>query len=242
MKKYFAVFCALVLVFALGGTARAMTLDVYDWNSATNSGTILGQIDTIATAQTGQAHYSFSSASGHPSGVNLAYYNSSFWVHENTNTNELTFGFIFAIDNGPNDPNYTDLWFRIVGSGSDVYVSQSDDPGEAVETSPGWFHGDYYYNMNTDGIAVSGITGTDWTIMVDAVDFGDIQNWYAASGATTAYTDDLALTLGHEYRIVPTGNDPSDEPVNPNVPLPGAAWLLGSGLIGLVGLRRRFRS
>lgn len=30
-------------------------------------------------------------------------------------------------------------------------------------------------------------------------------------------------------------------PVNP-VPLPGAAWLLGSGLIGLLGLRRRFKA
>ena len=28
--------------------------------------------------------------------------------------------------------------------------------------------------------------------------------------------------------------------VNP-VPIPGAVWLLGSGLIGLIGLRRKFR-
>ena len=26
------------------------------------------------------------------------------------------------------------------------------------------------------------------------------------------------------------------------VPLPGAVWLLGSGLVGLAGLRRKFRS
>ena len=63
-----------------------------------------------------------------------------------------------------------------------VGLSQSDDPREATETSPGWFCGDYWYGHNTDGIAVSGVTGTDWTIMIDSVDFGDVTNWYAASG------------------------------------------------------------
>jgi len=238
MKK--AYFIALALIFILaGGSAGASTiLDVYDWNVSQT--TPIGQIQTIATAQTGAQHYNFYSDSGHPTNVNLGYYNSSFWVHENTNTGEFTFGFIFGKDNGLNNPNNAELYFRIVDSLTDVYVAVSDDPGEATETSPGWFHGTYYYNLNSDGIAVSGITGTDWTIMIDSVNFGDVTAWYAASGETSDYTDDLTLTLGHEYRIVLSGHDPSGQPVNPEaVPIPGTLPILGFGLAALAGLKRK---
>lgn len=238
MKKFLVFLCAMLLPFTMIGGVNATTLDVYDWNFSTI--TPIGTIDTIATAQTGAQHYNYYSASAHPSGVNLGYYNSSFWVHENANTGELTFAFVFGIDNGPADPNETELFFRIVDSTSDVYVSQSDDPGEAQEISPGWFEGDYWYSQNTDGVAVSGIYGTDWTIMIDSVDFGDVQNWYAASGETSDFTDDLTLTIGHEYRIVLSDDTPSDDPVNP-VPEPATMLLLGSGLIGLAGLRRKIR-
>ena len=71
---------------------------------------------------------------------------------------------------------------------------------------------------NTDGIAVSGVTGSNWTIMIDSVDFGDVVNWYAASGESSDYSDDLTLTLGHEYRIVVEGHTPSGAPVKPIIP------------------------
>jgi len=244
MKKFLVFLSIIGLISGFAGMAGATTLDVWEWNSSTNSGSIIGQIDTIATAQTGAVHYSYSSASAHPDYVNLEYYSSSFWVHENTVTDELTFGLVFGIDNGPNNPNETELFFRIVDSTSDVYVSQSDDLGEAQELSePGWFHGDYWYNLNTDGVAVSGITGTDWTIMIDSVDFGDITAWYAAGGYTGGVDlSDLTLSIGNEYRIVMAGGDPSDAPVNPTIPEPATMILLGSGLIGLAGFRRKMKN
>ena len=239
MKKLSIFLCALLLPFAMIGIANASTtLDVYDWDLSQL--TPIGQIDTIATNQTGAQHYDYYSASAHPSGVNLGYYNSNFWVHENTGNGELTFGFVFGLDNGPNDENNAELYFRIVDSTTDVYVSQSDDPGEAQEISPGWFEGDYWYNQNTDGVAVSGINGTGWTIMIDSVNFGDVTNWYAASGQLTDFTDDLSLIIGHEYRIVPEGETPSGSPVNPSVPEPATMLLFGSGLAGLFGFRRTF--
>jgi len=196
----------------------------------------MGQINTIATAQTGKQHYNFYSDSGHPSNVNLGTYNSSFWVHENTNnTNDFTFGFIFSIDNSPDPLNNASLYFRIVDSATNVYVSQSDDPGEAKETVPGAFQGTFKYYHNTDGIAVSGITGINWTIMIESVAFGDVTAWYAASGKESDYTDDLTLTLGHQYRIVVEGHTPSGAPVNP-IPEPTTIVLMSCGLLGLLGI------
>ena len=238
MKHCTIGLAALIVLTGVGRVQASLTLDVYDWD--VSMVTPIGQIETIVTAQTGQSHYNYTSASGHPTNVNLGTYNSSFWVHENSGTGEFTFGFIFSKDNSPDAGNDADLFFRIVDSDSDVYVSQSDDPGEAVEVSPGWFEGHYWYGYNTDGIAVSGVTGTDWTIMIDAVDFGDITAWYAASGEVTGYTDDLTLALTHEYRVVPKGNTPSGAPVMIPEPSTFIIWaLLGTLAIGYAWWRRR---
>lgn len=241
MKRKLLFLVPMFFLLGITGSSNATTLDVWDWNSISNTGTIIGQIDTIATNQTGAQHYNYYSYSGHPSDVNLDTYFSNLWVHENINTGEYSFGFIFSADNSPDASNYAELWFRIVDSASDVYVSLSDDAGEAVEQStPGWFYGNYYYGHNTDGIMVSGITGSDWTIMIDAVDFGDITNWFAASGGVSGFSDDLSLTLGNEYRITLEGNTPSGLVVNPDVvPEPSTMLLFGSGLIGLAGIARR---
>lgn len=56
-------------------------IDVWDSNDLPNL-TLLGQIETIRTAQTGQQHYNFFSQSGHPSGVNLGARNSNIWVQD----------------------------------------------------------------------------------------------------------------------------------------------------------------
>lgn len=200
-----------------------------------------GTITTIATAQTGAQHYDYFSASGHPSDINLAKLNSNIWVHENTNNGEFSFGFIFARDNYGNDANSASFRFRIIDSLTNVVVSQSDDPGEAVETAPGIFQGTFNYNDNTDGIMVSGITGTGWTIIIDSVDFGDITNWYAASGEA-GFGTDLSLTLGREYRITPFDNQVSDAPVDGAVPEPSTLLLLGTGMLGLGYIGRRKKS
>lgn len=65
-------------------------------------------------------------------------------------------------------------------------------------------------------------------------------------------SDDIAAVLGlnasYRYiKLVAWGASPLDEPEVdaiagvPSVPVPAALWLLGSGLFGLVGLKRKFR-
>ena len=197
-------------------------VDVWD-STDPNNYVLVGTIQTIRTAETGKQHYNYGSlprpgnASGNPSNVNVGPRSSSIWVHQNTGNNDLTFGFIFG-QGITSAANTAKLNFRIVGSspGSNPTVSQSDDPGEAVETPAGSdaFRGTFRYNnRNTDGIAVSGIKGNRWTIIIDSVDFGIVDRWLAANGETSSFNDDLPLTLGHEYRLTPRCNSPSGQPV-----------------------------
>jgi hypothetical protein len=58
--------------------------------------------------------------------------------------------------------------------------------------------------------------------------------------ATTADLTDIASSYVRMDLKDLTGRDVQDQ-IRP-VPIPGAAWLLGSGLISLVGVRRRFQS
>lgn len=56
----------------------------------------------------------------------------------------------------------------------------------------------------------------------------------------------LANYLGFDVNLPVTGNISIAPPgdigtLNQAVPIPGAVWLLGTGLVGLVGLRRKFR-
>ena len=206
-----ALACALLLPAAYAQTV----IDVYDTTAPDpDDWVLIGQVQPIVTAETGQQHYDYFNSSGHPAGVALAPLRANTWMHEDANTGDLTFGFIFGMEDDGID-NATALFFRVVGSATDPYVSQSDDPGEATETPPGSdiFVGDYDYNpCCSDGIALSGISGGEWTVIIDAVDFGVITEWLLADGADGA--PDLPLTLGNEYRLTPEGNDPSDLPVD----------------------------
>ncbi len=204
-----AVIAALVLGLPLG--ASATDLAVYDSTDLTQP---IGIIQSFVTSGSAASNYNYSSSSGHPAGVNLANTHSNVWVHENSQTGEFAFGFIFAKDAGGAPTNSASFAFRIVDSTSNVAVAISDDPGEAVESSPGSFQGTFRYGNNTDGIMVAGIAGNNWTIIIDAVDFGSVTNWFAAGGAS-GYGDDISLTLGREYRITPVGNTVSSVPVDP---------------------------
>ncbi|MDA1348841.1 MAG: hypothetical protein O3A47_08240 [Chloroflexi bacterium] len=191
------------------------TVDVWDSSDPDNF-VLLGQIETIRTAETGAAHYDYGSASAHPSDVNVDGRHANIWVHQNTNNDDLTFGFVFGEDDSGVIVILSDINFRIVDSDTDPFVSQSDDPGEAVESPAGSnaFLGTFRYGNNTDGIAVSGISGGGWTIIVDSVSFGvHINEWFASNGSASGFGDDLALTLGNEYRLTPACSPPADVPV-----------------------------
>ena len=65
-------------------------------------------------------------------------------------------------------------------------------------------------------------TSAEWSDSLYSILTGNGSGWYAAA------------------HVVPAGSSTTGYAANA-VPIPAAVWLLGSGLIGLVGLRRRFR-
>ena len=65
-------------------------------------------------------------------------------------------------------------------------------------------------------------TSQEWSDSLYSILTGNGSGWYAAA------------------HVVPAGSSMTGYAANA-VPIPAAVWLLGSGLIGLVGLRRRFR-
>lgn len=58
-------------------------------------------------------------------------------------------------------------------------------------------------------------------------------NWYADLGSVSGAANSVVLSFGATSPFV------VDVQVVPAVPVPAAAWLFGSGLIGLVGVARR---
>ena len=215
-KSIIPSFCFSAYLFAsMTAQAEPCGLPYVDiWDSTDPDEFVrVATVKAIETAQTGQEHYDYYSASAHPQCVNPQPTAANTWMHQDTDTGDITFGFIFGKD-GNAPENRAEINFRIVDSSTDPYVSQSDDPGEAVETPPDSdaFLGNYWYGANTDGVAVSGIGGEEWTVIVDSVDFGLVDAWFF-SGGTCDTTDDFQLELGHEYRVTPACHDPSGKPV-----------------------------
>ena len=73
--------------------------------------------------------------------------------------------------------------------------------------------------------------------MIDSVNFGDIQSWYASSGELSGFSDDLTLNLGHQYRIVIDGLTTSGAPIT-GTPEPNTMLLLCAGMIGFAAFKR----
>ena len=75
--------------------------------------------------------------------------------------------------------------------------------------------------FSTDGKTVTNIDGQD-----------GLNIYYLASDTDNAYLKDLTYNLTGGGQLIPVSN---------SVPIPGALWLFGSGLVGLAAVRRRLK-
>jgi hypothetical protein len=126
------------------------------------------------------------------------------------------------------------LTYNTYGTGG-KYIQNANKPGS------------YVYAMNGAGTNPGAYTGLNLDPLDGeakmAAPFVDMYLYKVFAGIdedTEADFVNLVPGLGHDYQAVVRLFANGDVVINPQaVPVPATVWLLGSGLIGLVGIRRR---
>jgi len=126
-------------------------------------------------------------------------------------------------------------------------TSTNSTMGQTVHLDPGTYELSFWYRPRTDvtgdngimyGLWDSGITGTNLFGTADGTS-SNITDW-------TQITHTFDITTPGDYTIAFAASGTAnklggfiDNAELNTVPIPGAVWLLGSGLLGLIGIRRR---
>jgi hypothetical protein len=154
-----------------------------------------------------------------------------------TNVNDGYFNDLYTGRPNPNawsywlTPNYTTGWFGIDLHGlyAVSYFEIQNTHNRAYNDRSGK---DFRISLSTDGINYTTVV-TD--TLPNAIGVGYPLETYSLASPTLAQY--VRFDLDSYYGISGGINELSVYAV----PLPGAVWLLGSGLLGLVGLRRKFK-
>jgi len=125
--------------------------------------------------------------------------------------------------------------FKFNGSG----VVVGDINGTGLTAATGNFNGDgtgmFHFGVYTTGQATGGGAGVPGPIAFTVLS-ATIADLTAKNDLGYVFAADIILGAGQGASTGKTGMVDASSPV----PIPPAVWLLGSGLVGLFGIRRRF--
>lgn len=223
MKKVMITAAAAMLFAA--GTAQAAVVAEWDTTGKTGS--------EVSVAGAGSAQVSAADlvrGSGVAASSAANNFGTTGWNGVNAN-DYIQFGMTVA--NGY-QANLSELWISTrsssTGPGTIGLYSSLDNYTNAIFTvaQPSAV----YVNSKIDLSSLGAITGTVYFRVMEVGDTAP--NGYATAGTGTFRVGDY-YDGSTFLNIMLQGETSSSTPT----PVPAAAWLLGSGLLGLVGLRRR---
>jgi len=225
MKKLIlAVFLTGILIFSLAGAAGAALIAV------SQGGTTLGYIQPYTGTEDAVTNYADHLVTP-PNGPARSDYEGQVYFYQNDDGLYLNMHFGTGTDDSASQ---TMVWHINITDTNDLEVTYSDDPpangynAELREYSDNYFEGHWTWLASVgDGGVIGKLSDGGWSITINQ-----------------SYTEPMTMTSLYAY----SGDgaqitlNTSDDIVLAPVPIPGALWLLGSGLLGLFTVRRRQRS
>ncbi len=167
--------------------------------------------------------------------LKVAYFGVNSWKVGRTTYNEAWFSssrcdLTLTDVTAPSTLNFVNGWKMITGT----------VPGYTDWTVPQSDGGSYSLRMNTNGMQaglLQGLTGAVSLAGIDAGATADLYLYHWDGNVNDGYT---LTNLGMEIKTGADYTQIADASCGGSpVPIPGAVWLLGSGLAGFIGLRRK---
>lgn len=228
MKKISIAISSLILLFVFGASANAALYSFSDKDFL--SGASWGTMEvSVFDSDTLQISYEAASASVIPAGAQVTGFGFNFDVSAIT---------VWNVWN-PTDPKFTDdmnalNWVRMTGNVPSFAVANGDEFTPAVDKSDFTF---WVTEGASNTFTPPGITPGNKDILF--IGFSGV----SFSGMGDAELFDFVNLTGIRLQSLPSSiNGGSLFLAGNPVPLPGALILFGSGIIGLIGIRRRYNT
>jgi hypothetical protein len=143
----------------------------------------------------------------------------------------------------PSVPDFQNVWSDLYGTSFEFFLPNAPDPN-GIKTV--WFH------MMTNNNTFESSVTTEYPYPVEIIQKTLYENLEGTGMFMYTWIFTLTPQPSSETVHIDFGNYQQGLPLPQimyasmvshcdTVPIPGALWLLGSGLVGLAGLRRRFK-
>lgn len=202
-------------------------------------------IDPIVGNESASAYYNYQPNSGDPA-FGPEKDKGFFWLYRQTGSEDIQLGVIFNVDGGRSSAGDVDMiFFNLPATADTVHVEDDGDEISYNQTDE-VFEGDWYWSMFADGGVIGDFEAdpsTDWEIHVAVGNEASTEfSWYFLSSDWQTNKYGRPLNFYNDGTLEDSGSLANIQlRINSGeaqVPLPGAVWLLVSGLAGVSVLKK----